>query len=164
MSRPQALVVCIGNELVADDAVGYQVYQRLQTLELPSATRLEYCGVGGVALLELLREEDQQLIVVDALQLGAPAGTVHCLAWDQLPPQQSAAVSAHGIGLREALAIGRLLYPERLPERVLLIGIEGCSFDQLGGAMTPAVAAALPLVVTAVQRALDQQEWKGVAP
>lgn len=153
---PASLVVCIGNELVADDAVGHQIFLQLQQSGLPDGVRLEYCGVGGVALLELLQPGDQLLIVVDAVQLGAPVGTLHCLPWEQLPAMAEHAISAHGIGLKDAIAIGQTLYPERLPQKVMLIGIEGRCFDLLGGAMTSEVAAAIPSAISAIHHELNQ--------
>ena len=72
MTPSRAVVICIGNELVADDAVGHAVYSSLAEAGLPEAFRLEYCGVGGVALLELLTGQDELLVVVDAVQFGAP--------------------------------------------------------------------------------------------
>ena len=161
MKQPIALIVCIGNELVADDALGYHVYQQLQQRGIPSGTRLEYCGVGGVALLELLTGKEELLIVVDAVQLGSPVGTVHCIPWDQLPGQTEHAISAHGIGLKDTIAIGQALYPERMPEKVLLIGVEGRCFDELGGEMTPEVMAAIPVAVIAIYEefsSLKQEE------
>jgi hydrogenase maturation protease len=157
----QALVVCIGNELVADDAVGYHVYQQLQQTGLPAGTRLEYCGVGGVALLELLLQGDQLLVVVDAVQLGSPVGTVHCFPWEDLPSMTDHAISAHGIGLKDTIAIGQTLYPERMPSKVVLIGVEGSCFDQLGADMTDKVAASIPTAIAAVHRVLNQDTAGG---
>lgn len=156
MTSRRALVVCIGNELVADDAVGHAVFTRLLQTELPSGVRLEFCGVGGIALLELLHEGDQLMIVVDAVQLGAPAGTLHLFPWGDLPDLgEGTAISAHGIGLKDAIAIGQALFPEKMPHKVLLLGIEGRCFDQLGGAMTPEVAASVQPAVEALQRELN---------
>lgn len=150
-----ALVVCIGNELVADDAVGYELYQLLQAERLPAAVRTEFCGVGGIALLELLTGQEELLVVVDAVQLGDPPGSVHCLPWEQLPTLDGSAISAHGIGLKDTISIGQTLYPERMPRQVVLVGVEGRCFDQLGGAMTPEVAAALPQALAAIRYALN---------
>lgn len=155
MTGPRALIVCIGNELVADDAVGFELYRLLQAEQLPETVRLVYCGVGGIALLELVTGQEELLVVVDAVQLGERPGTVHCLPWEQLPALDSSAISAHGIGLKETIAIGQALYPERMPRQVVLVGVEGRCFDQLGGAMTPEVAAALPQALTTIRCLLN---------
>lgn len=151
----RALVVCIGNELVADDAVGHAIFNRLVDAKLPEQIRIAYCGVGGIALLELLNGQDQLMIVVDAVQLGAAPGTVHAWSWSELPDiHDGNAISAHGIGLKDAMAIGQALYPERMPERVLLVGIEGRDFETLGAPLTPAVAASVPTVVDRIYNEL----------
>lgn len=145
----QALVVCIGNDLVADDAVGYQIYHRLLADALPQEVRLLLLGVGGMALIEELQGE-QLLIVVDAVQLGSPAGTVHVLDWERIPGNELRPVSGHGIGVREALQVCRRLYPERAAEDIYLVGVEGSCFDQVGAPLTPAVADALPAAVSEI--------------
>jgi hydrogenase maturation protease len=68
---------------------------------------------------------------------------VHVLSWDAIPEAGGAAVSLHGVGIRETVTIGRALYPEIMPPRIFLVGIEGKCFDRLGAEMTPAVAAAI---------------------
>lgn len=151
--RSAALVACVGNDLVADDAIGCEVYSRLRMMDLPSNTRVEFVGVGGLALLDLLRGDERLLITVDAVQLGAAAGTIHCLSWDALP-SANAAISVHGIGLKEAIAIGRILYPERMPPAVVLVGVEGRCFNRMREAMTPATAAAADGAAELVRRQL----------
>jgi hydrogenase maturation protease len=152
--RAATLVVCIGNELVADDAIGYEVYNRLSAMDLPAGTRLEFVGVGGLALLDHLRGDERAMIVVDAVQLGAPAGTLHCLPWNRLPSFRNAAISAHGIGLKDAIEVGAILYPEKIPSIVLLVGIEGRCFNRMRDAMTPATAAAADEAADYIRRQL----------
>jgi hydrogenase maturation protease len=144
-----ALVVCIGNELAADDAAGGAVFHHLCARGLPANVRLEQLGTGGLALLDCL-DGEPTLIIVDAVQLGAEPGTVHVLEWDQVPVPPRTGVTAHSIGVREAIETGRLVCPERMPAHVVLVGIEGATFDQLGGPMTPSVAAAVPYAAQAV--------------
>ena len=149
MNGDRTLIVCIGNELAADDGVGRAVYERLQEQPLPDKVRLSFLGLGGIDLLEELAGEEL-LIVVDGVQLGSPAGTVHRLGWDQLPAMPPRPVSGHGIGIREALGVGTILYPERVPQHIYLIGIEGSCFNRLGGGLTEAVARAVPEAVAVI--------------
>ncbi len=134
-----ALIICIGNDLVADDGIGPAVYQELSGRTLSEGIRLRLLGLGGMSLLGEFAGEDL-LIVVDAVQFGAAPGTIHILDWTELP-QGGAHVSCHGIGVREAVEISRSLYPEKTPARVYLVGIEGKCFDRLGVGLSAEVAA-----------------------
>jgi hydrogenase maturation protease len=142
-SQSASLVVCIGNELIADDAAGYEVWRRLQEMQLPEETRIEFASVGGIALLDLLTGNEGLLIVVDAVQLGAPPGTIHHIMWNEIPFKGNSAISAHGIGLREAMEVGKLLFPEKLPQNIILIGIEGRCFNRTRDAMTREIEDAI---------------------
>ncbi len=150
------LVVCIGNDLVADDGVGQAVYNSLVDISVSKGVRLEYLGLGGMDLIEQINGEDL-LIVVDAVQLGADVGTVHILDWDQLPAMGPRPVSGHGIGIREAIEVSKRLYPERVPVEIYLVGIEGACFNQLGIEMTGEVKDAVPLAVRIVCDLLAQK-------
>jgi hydrogenase maturation protease len=152
------VIVCVGNSLAGDDAAGAAVYEALALRPLPPDTRLRFLGLGGIALLDELVEEQGRethgcaslLIIVDAVQLGAVPGTVHVMEWDAIPEAGGAAVSLHGIGIRETITIGRALYPEAMPRRIVLVGIEGQRFNLLGAEMTPTVAAAIDEAVLQV--------------
>jgi len=146
---PRTLIICIGNQLVADDGVGWEIFQRLQQNGLPDHVRLEFLGLGGIDLLEEIAGEEL-LVVVDAVQLGHAPGTIHILGWEELPALLSRPVSGHGIGIREAISVGRKLYPERMPKEVFLIGVEGKCFDQLGAGLSPEVAGAVAQAIDAV--------------
>jgi hydrogenase maturation protease len=141
----RTIVVCIGNQLVADDAAGYEVFCRLA----PLPGRLEYCGVGGIDLLPLFQGETD-LIVVDAVELGAAPGTVHLIPWERLPENRTQ-ISAHGLGLRESIEIGRILYPDQVPERVTLVGIEGRCFNRTREFMSREVSDSIDFAVAAVR-------------
>ena len=156
------LVVCIGNELVADDAVGYELFRVLEQMDLPPATRLEFAGVGGIALLDRLTGVEDAMIVIDAVQFGAPVGTIHCLSWDEVPASGNTAISAHGIGLRETIEVGGMLCPERLPATILLVGIEGRCFNRTREFMTPATAAAIGPAADLVRQQLCTLQQGGL--
>lgn len=137
-----AIIVCIGNDLAADDGVGHEVFLELTARDLPDGVRPVFLGLGGIDLIEQLTGEEQ-LIVVDAVQLGEATGTIYTLDWDSLPYMVPRPVSGHGIGVREAIEVCRKLYPERVPEKTWLVGVEGECFDQLGVGLSPAVKGAV---------------------
>jgi len=152
------LVVCVGNSLVGDDGVGPAVFEALSSVTLPESVRSELLGVGGISLLEQL-EGESLLIVVDAVELGSPTGTIHVLDWDDLPGPTGAPISAHDLGIRDALEIGRRVCPERLPLSVRLVGIEGRGFEPFTP-MSPDVEAAVEgacdEVIRLVREALER--------
>jgi hydrogenase maturation protease len=145
----RAVVVCVGHSLVADDGVGMAVCERLERSALPAGSRLRPLPGGGIKLLDELEGEDL-LIVVDAVKMGGPAGKIHALDWTTLP-KGSASRGAQGVGLREALEVGRSVFPQRMPRQVVLVGVEGRVFEPVGTPMSPEVAAA---VEPAAQRVL----------
>lgn len=149
-----ALIVCIGNDLVADDGVGQAVYKELGQRTLPAAVRLRLLGLGGMALLSEI-DGEYLLVVVDAVAFGVAPGTVHVLNWQDLPKSGSH-VSCHGIGVREAIEVAHRLYPEKAPASVWLVGVEGQCFDQLGQGLTPSVAANIGAAADAVLTLLQQ--------
>jgi hydrogenase maturation protease len=151
-----ALIVCIGNDLAADDGVGHVVYEGLARKVLPEDTRCALLGVGGMALIDELEGEDL-LVVVDAVQLGHKPGTIHILDWNQLPPSTIRPVSGHGIGIREAVEVAQRVCPEKTPKRVYLVGIEGKCFDELGAGLTEEVAEAVDGAVKEVMNLVEIQ-------
>jgi len=142
MRMPRALVVCIGNSLIADDALGWAVFERLEERWLPEGVRVEFLELGGLRLLDILDGEDL-LIVVDAVRFGSDPGTLYVLDWQDLPEAEGLPVTSHDIGLSEAIRIGRVLFPEKMPSGIILVGVEGKCFDQCGVGMTPRVEEAV---------------------
>lgn len=150
----RTLVVCIGNDLVGDDGVGHEIHRQLSTRALPSGVRVCLLGLGGIDLIDQL-DGEELLIVVDAVQLGQPAGTVRVLPWDEIPASDLRPVSGHGIGIREAVQVCRQLYPDKAAETVYLVGVEGSCFNEVGTGLTDAVRRAAPEAVERIVELID---------
>jgi hydrogenase maturation protease len=150
----RTLVVCIGNDLVGDDGVGHEIFRQLSKRALPPGVRVCLLGLGGIDIIDHL-DGEQLLIVVDAVQLGQPAGTVQVLPWEDIPASDLRPVSGHGIGIREALQVCRRLYPDKAAKNVYLVGVEGSCFNELGAGLTDIVRRAVPEAVGRVVELID---------
>ena len=133
-------VIGLGNDWRSDDGAGLEVARRLGGAQLAGEP---------IGLVDAL---DGPCVVVDAVSSGAEPGTVHRFAVNgaPLPAGVFGGQSTHAFGLAEALELARSL--DRLPERVLVIGIEGGSFD-FGKGLTPPVAASVESVVEELRHA-----------
>jgi hydrogenase maturation protease len=140
-------VLCLGNELVADDAFGFVVAAQLKQAGLDAVFSPE----AGLNLLEAM-EGVRRLIVVDTILTGAaPPGTMHLLSPGDLPTASGAPL--HYLGLLETLALAREL-GMAVPSDVVIVAVEAADCTTVGGPMTPAVKAAIPAVVDCVRRLL----------
>jgi hydrogenase maturation protease len=149
------LVLGLGNSLVADDSVGLLVASALKPLLAgrPDVEVSEDCW-GGLRLMERMIGFDRA-IIIDAMQSGAPPGTVRRLTPDAIATQRSA--SAHDVNLPTALEFGRKA-GAALPanEHILLIAVEAQDVLTIGKKCTPEVEAAIPVAVKAVIEAVDR--------
>jgi hydrogenase maturation protease len=141
-------VIGIGNPLRGDDAVGLLAVRRVRELADPEVEVVEL--EGEPARLIDAWQGARLAVVVDAVKSDAPGGAV--VRFDAtagpLPPSLSA-TSTHALGLGDAVEIARAL--DRLPERLIVFGVEGTRF-QAGSDPSPAVAAAVQAVAEAVLR------------
>jgi hydrogenase maturation protease len=128
-------VIGLGNDWRSDDGAGLEVARRLGGAELAGEP------IGLVDALDV-----EEVVLVDAVSSGATPGTVHRFEADgePLPARLFGASSTHALGVAEALELARSL--DRLPRRVLVLGIEGASFD-FGHGLSAPVAGAVDRLV-----------------
>ncbi len=145
----RVLVAGVGNVLRGDDGFGPAVTEHLGHLP-PEADVIE-TGIGGIALLQELMAGCDGLIVIDALDRGAPPGTVFVIEPDV----------AEGVHVPDV----HLANPDRvlmmaktmgvLPERVVIVGAQIAEVDQLGEGLSPAVQRALTVAVARIEETVD---------
>ena len=116
-----------------DDGAGLLAAEHLRSLGVEAATQ----SGEALSLIEAWSGADD-VIVVDTVLTGMPAGTLHI--WDSrhsLPVARQ--FSSHGLGVAEAIELSRAL--GRLPRRLRVYGIEGREFGY-GSEISPEVALA----------------------
>ena len=134
----ERLILGIGNPDRGDDGVGRAVACALRASAPRDVRVLEQHGE-ATALVLALQSVDQAWLI-DAARSGAPAGTIHridCALAD--PAVLGNAVSSHGFGLAEAIALARAM--GSLPNRCIVYAVEAADFTP-GTPLSPAVAAA----------------------
>lgn len=140
-------VLCLGNDLLADDAFGGVVAAQLARSAAPS-TEVMFTANTGFGLIDFLLNT-RRLVVVDTVQTGEmEPGSVLVLREGDVG--STAGGSPHYIGLFEALALARKL---GLPaaDEVVIVAVEAADCTTVGGRISPAVRAAVPDVLELLQ-------------
>lgn len=151
MAEAGTRVLCLGNELMADDSFALRVAARLRKSPLPGVEVVSTENVGFHLLDHILNVS--RLIVVDTLITGkAKPGTIYQLRADDLAA--ASGTFPHALGLLEILALARKLGLQT-PNQVVLLAVEPADCLTVGGAMHPAVKAAVPRVVRLVREYSD---------
>lgn len=148
------LVLGVGNADRGDDGVGPAVALHVGGLGLPGVR-----VVVPAAPTDLLDESGDAdlVVVVDAMRSGAAPGTVQvrevgAAAIDGAGAVATGAGGTHALGLDAAVELARAL--GRLPQRVVLVTVEGGGFER-GSPLSAAVRAAVAVAVGHVVRVVD---------
>lgn len=145
------LVLGLGNTIMADDGVGPRLIDYLaQQGQLPDDVALLDGGTLGLDLLPRL-EGVQQLIIVDAVEIGQVPGSLIRLSGEEVAMALDTKLSPHQMGLKDLLAVARLL--GHLPDEVVLLGVQPASIE-MAAELSPQVAASLPQLAAMVRQEL----------
>jgi len=153
VSPSPVLVLGLGNLLLQDDGTGIELLRRIES-SAPPGDRVEFIdgGTQGLNLLGLL-ENRKLVVVLDAVQLGSDAGTIHVIRGPEITKLRAQrSTTAHEGNALELLTVSRILGAE--PDEVLVIGIEPLHFGTGIGLSEP-VTAALSRAEAIIRLAID---------
>ncbi|MHC1740569.1 MAG: HyaD/HybD family hydrogenase maturation endopeptidase [Anaerolineaceae bacterium] len=146
------VVLGLGNTLNRDEGLGVQALKLLDSrLGEQSDFELLDGGVLGLNLLMIV-EECSHLLILDAVNIGKPAGSVVELTKEQIPLFSGIQLSQHQITFQEVLGLAKIR--GYLPERLHLIGIQPADIST-GLDLSQIVKDALPEVVSRALVVLD---------
>lgn len=146
-SKHAVVVIGLGNPLMGDDGLGIAVLERLRArYRLPAGVELVDGGTWGLNLLPVIEDADG-VILIDAIDTGAPPGTPARLEHGSLPRYLATKISSHQVDLRDVLGLAELR--GTLPSDTVAIGLQPQSFE-LGDGLSPLLAGRLDMVVAAV--------------
>lgn len=156
ISREKRKVVLgLGNTLNRDEGLGVQALKLLNA-QLGDSTEFELLdgGVLGLNLL-IIVEECSHLLILDAVNVGKPAGTIVELRKEEIPLYAGVKLSQHQITFQEVLGLANIR--GYLPEFLHLVGIQPEDIS-IGLELSPIVAAGLAEVARRAKIVLDN--WK----
>ena len=134
----QTLILGIGNILWADEGFGVRAVESLhRNWDFDESVTLMDGGTQGIYLLQHVELADI-LVIFDAIDYGLPPATLKLVEGEAVPNYMGAKkVSLHQTGFQEVLAMAEML--GRLPEHLLLVGVQPVQIEDFGGSLDDAV-------------------------
>lgn len=158
MKNTRLLVLGIGNILWADEGFGVRCVEALNAaFEFGDDVTVLDGGTQGLYLLPFL-EDARYLIVFDAVDYSKQPGEMVIARDDEVPRFMGVKkMSLHQTGFQEVIACASLA--GRLPESMMLIGVQPEQLEDFGGSLRDIVKAQIP---RALEVALEQAKQWGV--
>lgn len=141
----KTIVLGLGNTLLGDDGVGIRAVEQLQR-DWQDHDDIQFVDGGTLSFtLTDILADSENLIVIDAAQLNAPAGTVNVFVDEDMDHfvRSGKCSSVHEVSLAELMDMIRLT--DDLPVHRALIGIQPEKVDWSED-VTPVVAASMDQV------------------
>jgi hydrogenase maturation protease len=148
-SKHRVVVIGLGNPLMGDDGFGLAVLDELRTdYALPPEVELVDGGTWGMNLLPVVEDADE-LILIDAIDIGAAPGTMVRLEHARLPRYLATKISPHQVDLRDVLGLAELR--GTLPADTVALGLQPASVEMRNSLSDIARRGVEPLASAVVQ-------------
>lgn len=150
----------MGNILLEDEGLGIRALEVLQRdYALPPGVELLDGGTTGMGLLDDISGRDH-LVVLDAVQTGAPPGTLVVMRGDEVPVYFGIRVTPHQLGLSDVLATLELSGEQ--PGSVTVLGLVPASLE-MSLELSGPIEAKLPELVSLAVAELTELGYAPVA-
>jgi len=155
--RSRIFVIGLGNPILGDDGVGWRVAEEVKKQLSPNLpVDVDCLSLGGMSLMEHLIGYDRA-ILIDALALDEPVGSILMLKLDDLPNYSAFhATSARDTSLQTAIKVGRSMGAQ-LPNDVTVVGIATKHVCDFSKSLSPPVSEAVPQAAKFVLNLLDEK-------
>ncbi|PVV15179.1 MAG: hypothetical protein B6D77_02305 [gamma proteobacterium symbiont of Ctena orbiculata] len=143
-SVKKTLVIGMGNVLMQDEGIGVRAVEELvNRYHIPTGVEVVDGGTTGMELFEPMRQADN-LIIADAVNTGAPYGSLVRIANHEIPAFFQTKLSNHQLGVSDLLAL--LTLKGETPEQVTIVGMVPHSLENRLG-LTPEAEEGLQAMV-----------------
>jgi hydrogenase maturation protease len=153
-TKTSILILGIGNDILSDDGIGPRIVRDLDKAGLPLQAVCREATLGGLELLDLVKDFDE-VILVDALKTGIYApGTVHQF----IPADFEETLhlsSIHDIDFLTSLELGRRT-GMKIPARITIIAVEIIEDRVFSSEFTPVINMQYPEILSQVQEKIEK--------
>jgi hydrogenase maturation protease len=150
------LVAGIGNIFMGDDAFGCRVADDLAHHAMPDQVRVADFGIRSYDLAYAIMDDYDAVILIDAMPLGEPPGTVSLIEPDSAELEELSAgeVDAHSMSPVAALRLVHNLGGD--VRRLYVVGCEPAVLDAEEIGLSDPVSAAVPGAVAMVEMLIHE--------
>lgn len=120
-SDKKLLVLGMGSEILMDDGVGSRLANKLREENLPPGFHVETSNIGGLELLEIIKDYDQ-LIILDGMRGGSDVGDLYFFSPENFRETLHLSTK-HDASFLNALKVGEHV-GYNLPRNIDIVGIE----------------------------------------
>jgi hydrogenase maturation protease len=161
MSR-RVLIAGIGNIFLSDDAFGVEVAQRLSVYDLPPGVRVEDFGIRGVHLAYELLEGYDALVILDALPMGEPPGTLVVMEPEvEVTSDNADAPMLDAHTMSPTVVLSTLAHLGGRVGRIYVLGCQPATLDEGMALSAPVAAAVGPAVDMCLELVAEIMELAG---
>ena len=151
----------VGNVLRGDDGFGVEVAQLLLCRPVPAGVKVMDVGIGGIHLVQELHDPVGALVVIDAVELGRPPGTLAVIRPTIREPQgPDDLADVHYANPERAMMLAGALGV--MPPIAWLVGCQPLDAERVGEGLSAEVAAAVVPAAAEVRRLVAELgvEWR----
>ena len=154
-AQDETLVLAIGNLLMTDEGAGIHVLRELQK---QPQNRVIYLDGGTLSFsLAAHIENATNLIVIDAAELNAPAGTVKTFIGSEMDQQLGCCkLSVHEVGLIDLMDMVKL--SGHMPKKRALVGIQPLIISEWSEFPSDPVKKSISIAANQVSQLIE--EWQ----
>ena len=146
----RTLVLGIGNSILGDDGVGVHVAQELARIIKDENIDVRDVSVDGLNLFDFIIGYDK-LVVIDAIVTDdGKIGEIYRLKPEYVCDPSRSAISPHHFNLATTVEIGKRLFPNEMPEEVIVFAVGTQEIAIVTEEMTGKVKEAIPKAVNLV--------------
>lgn len=125
----KSFIICIGNRLLVEDSAALMVFDKLQQRSLPDDITVIEGGLMGLNLLPFL-EHGGRVVFVDNVSCFTRMGSLVVLGQEEIIATGSEHYD-HNSSLAYVLSVLPKVCEGKLPEKIVLVGIEGTCTERL---------------------------------